>query len=74
MKPSRGRPLLIDQVAPLLLRKPRAGPLLEPNEVIACTLNSIPYEFWKQNLSEDSIVVHTIIDALKKSGWRFEPI
>jgi hypothetical protein len=74
MKPSRGGPLLIDQVAPLLLRKPRAGPLLEPNEVIACALNSIPYEFWKQKLSEDSIVVHTILDALKKTGWKIEPL
>lgn len=74
MKPSRGGPLLIDQIAPLLLRKPRAGPLLDPNEVIACALNSIPYEFWRQPLSEDSIVVHTILDALKKTGWKIEPL
>jgi hypothetical protein len=73
MKPSRG-PLLIDQVAPLLLKEPRAGPYLEPNEIIACTLNSIPYAFWRQPLSEDSIVVHTILDALKRSGWKIVPL
>lgn len=73
MKPSR-QPPVIDQLAPLLLRKPRAGPLLEPNEVIACALNAIPYVFWRQKLSEDSIVVHTILDALKKCGWKIEPL
>ena len=73
MKPSRRVPV-IDTLQATLLRKPRAGPLLEPNEVIACAINSIPYAFWQHNISEDSIVVQTIIDALRKTGWKITAI
>lgn len=59
---------------PISSRKPRAGPLLEPGEVIALSLNGIPHEWWRGlPLSEDSIAVREILNGLKLAGWKIEP-
>lgn len=60
---------------PLPMRKPRAGPLLDPDEVIACALNGVPYEFWKRMpLSPSSQPVREVINALRLAGYKIVPI
>ncbi len=60
---------------PLESRKPRAGPLLDPDEVIACALNyAMQFEFWKREINETSQVVHAVLQALKAEGYKIEPI
>lgn len=66
-------PTIVDRM-PLDARKPKAGPLLEPGEVIALSLNAIPHEWWKRlPLSETSEPVLTVLDGLKRAGWKIEP-
>jgi hypothetical protein len=60
---------------PLESRKPRAGPLLDPDEVIACALNyAMQFEFWKYEISETSQVVHAIRQSLKLEGYEIVPV
>lgn len=66
-------PTRIDRM-PLALRKPRAGPLLDPDEVIACALNyAMQFEFWKREINEKSMVVHAIEEALRREGYVIVP-
>lgn len=59
---------------PLEARKPRAGPLLDPDEVIACALNGIPYEWWKKMpVSESSKPVREVMTALHLAGYKIVP-
>lgn len=67
-------PTIIDRM-PIEARKPRAGPLLDPDEVIACALNyAMQFEFWKREISPTSQVVAAVTDALNKAGYKIEPI
>jgi hypothetical protein len=67
-------PVIVDRM-PLPMRKPRAGPLLDPDEVIACALNGVPYEFWKRMpLSATSQPVREVLNALRFAGYKIEPI
>jgi hypothetical protein len=60
---------------PLQSRKPRAGPLLDPDEVIACALNyAMQFEFWKQEINENSQVVQAVLEALKSEGYKIVPM
>jgi hypothetical protein len=55
---------------PVESRKPRAGPLLDPDEVIACALNyAMQFEFWKREINEKSQVVAAIEQALRVEGY-----
>jgi hypothetical protein len=59
---------------PLSSRKPRAGPLIDPDEAIAMALNSIPYEWWKKMpLSEQSQPVREVLNALRLAGYKIVP-
>jgi hypothetical protein len=56
-------------------RKPRAGPILDPDEVIASSLNSVSYEWWKTHkntppLSETSEPVLRVIEGLRLAGYK----
>jgi hypothetical protein len=60
---------------PVESRKPRAGPLLDPDEVIACALNyAMQFEFWKRDITPHSQVVGAITDGLRMAGWKIEPL
>lgn len=65
-------PLSIDRM-PLQSRKPRAGPLLEPGEVIACALSMVPYRWSGRMLGENSLPVRAVLQALHQAGWKIEP-
>jgi hypothetical protein len=74
MKPARP-PLVIDRIAAAQLRGPRAAPLLDPGEAIACGLNyAMQFEFWKREITEDSMVVHAITEALRIEGYKIVPM
>lgn len=63
-------PKSIDRM-PVASRKPRAGPLLNPDEVIATALNySMQFEFWKREIKPSSQVVAAIEEALKQEGYK----
>lgn len=75
MKPTPQRKFVIDDIARALRasRKPGAAPLLTPSETIACALNyAMQFEFWKYEISEDSLVVRAIGQALKSEGYKVE--
>jgi hypothetical protein len=61
-------PTIIDRM-PLQSRKPRAGPLLEPDEVIACALSMVPYRWSGRMLSENSLPVRAVLQALEMAGY-----
>lgn len=70
-------PLSVD-LMPLDARKPRAGPLLDPDEVIAHSLNFVPYKWWRTHkneppLSETSQPVKAVIDGLHLAGYKIVP-
>jgi hypothetical protein len=66
-------PRSIDRM-PLEARKPRAGPLLDPDEAIALSLNGVPFEWWKHMpLSENSVPVREILNGLRIAGWKIVP-
>jgi hypothetical protein len=71
MKPST-LPVSIDRM-PLEARKPRAGPLLDPDEVIACALSMVPYRWSGRLLSESSIPVRAVLDGLHQAGYKIVP-
>lgn len=71
MKPST-LPLSVD-LMPLSSRKPRAGPLLDPDEVIACALSMVPYRWSGQLLSERSVPVLAVLEGLHRAGWKIVP-
>ncbi len=63
-------PVRIDRMPPEH-RKPRAGPLLDPDEVIAHSLNAVPTEWWRHMpLAADSLPVQAVIDGLRLSGYK----
>jgi hypothetical protein len=72
MKPARH--FIIDDIAKVL-RKPRASPLLEPREVISCALNyAMQYEFWKRQITDTSLVVRAVEEALRSEGYKIVPM
>lgn len=64
--------LMIDRM-PLDLRKPRAGPLIEPAEAIAIALSIVP-SMGKRLLSPEGPEARAVLLALKLAGWKIEPI
>ena len=76
MKPS-ALPASIDRMPPSS-RKPRAGPLLDPDEVIACALNGVPYKWWRDHkheppLSPSSQPVREVLNGLRLAGYEIVP-
>lgn len=65
-------PLTLDQAA-IDARKPRAGPLLEPAEVIAATLTTVEWAPRQKFINPDDPVVKLILDGLRLSGWEIVP-
>ena len=70
-------PRAIDRM-PLQLRDKRAGPQLDPPEVIACSLNGIPFKWWRTHkneppLSETSQPVRDVIEGLRLAGYSIVP-
>jgi hypothetical protein len=62
-------PVSIDRM-PLQSRKPRSGPLLDIDETIACGLNyAMQFEFWKKEITPNSLVVAAVIEALTREGY-----
>lgn len=64
---------------PLPSRKPRAGPLLDPDEVIATALNGISYRWWRMHpkcppLSDTSQPVRSVIEGLRMAGYKIVPM
>ena len=63
-----------------VMRKPRAAPILDPNEVIAWALNSIEFQWWPRSLkefrgfTETSIPVTTVLCALRLAGYKIVPM
>ena len=71
-------PVSVD-LMPLQHRKPRAGPLLDPDEVIAHSLNSVPFKWWRTHkgeppLSPTSIPVTAVREGLRLAGYEIKPI
>jgi hypothetical protein len=65
-------PVTLDLTA-IAARKPRAGPLVEPDEAIAIALSILRWT--PGNLhSPDDRAVQFILKALKDAGWKIEPI
>lgn len=74
---SNGLPRSIDRMPPEH-RKPRAGPLLDPDEVIAHSLNGVPFEWWRSHknvppLSETSLPVLAVLQGLRLAGYDIVP-
>jgi hypothetical protein len=70
-------PTSIDRM-PLSSRKPRAGPLLDPEEAVMHSLNFIPYKWWRTHkneppLSVTSEPVRAVIDGLRMAGYKIVP-
>lgn len=63
--------LIIDQAA-VDARKPSAGPLVEPAEAIAIALSVAE---WKPGglVDPDGIIIQTVLKAIHRAGWKFEP-
>ncbi len=71
-------PEAVDRM-PIEARKPRAGPLLDPDEVIAMSLNGVPFKWWREHkneppLSHDSEPVRTVMQGLRLAGWKIVPM
>jgi hypothetical protein len=63
-------PTITDRM-PIESRKPRAGPLLDPSEVIAIALSSVPEA--RKLHSPDSLTVRAVLQALYRAGYKIEP-
>ena len=72
MKPD-ALPVRIDQM-PREAREPSAAPLLSPKLLIALALTAIPYNWSGRLLSEESVPVLAVLDALKRGGWKIVPM
>lgn len=71
-------PKSVDRMPPEA-RKPRAGPLLDPDEVIANSLNSVPFKWWRDRknvppLSETSEPVRAVLQGLRLAGYKIVPM
>jgi len=63
---------------PIEMREPSASPKLLPDEVIAMSLNSVPFKWWRTRkneppLSEHSEPVRAVIEGLRMAGYKIEP-
>lgn len=66
---------IIDRLVPILARKPRAAPLLDPEETVACGLNyAMQFEFWKREITAESQVVNAVMQALRLEGYKIAPM
>jgi len=70
--PAERRRLVLDHLA-LSLRKPSAGPLITPAEVIAISLSMVRWVPGKMHDPEDK-VVRLILHGLEQAGWKLEPM
>lgn len=66
------RPRTLDRDA-IAARKPRAGPLLDPSEVIAAALTTVEWKPERKFVDPSDVVVKTILDGLRMAGWKIEP-
>lgn len=71
-------PRSVDRM-PVEARKPRAGPLLDPDEVICASLNAIPFKWWRSHkneppLSETSEPVRAVREGLRLAGYKIVPM
>ncbi len=72
-QPSNSRVLAIDHVS-LNLRKPTAGPLVQPDEAIAIALSMLPAKSTGQLCTPDCPAVRHVLLAIKMAGWKLEAI
>lgn len=71
MKPDKAH--LMERLA-TVFRKPTAAPLLDPQEAIACGLNyAMQFEFWKHEISPESLVVKAVMMAIDLEGYVIKP-
>lgn len=72
MKPDN-LPVSVD-LMPNEARVRDAQPILKPAEIIAIALSMVPYRWSGRVLSEESVPVTAVIEALKRSGWKIVPM
>ena len=71
MKPDKAK--LMERLA-TVFRKPRAAPLLDPEEAIACGLNyAMTFKFWEREISPDTMVVKAVTMSLDLEGYAIKP-
>lgn len=72
MKPAK-RNLLLDMQA-TVLRKPTAAPVVEIEEAIAIGITyAMQFEFWKREISPESLVVKAVRQTIEKAGYSIVP-
>lgn len=70
---ARAKPkLVIDQIA-TTLRRPSAGPLVEPAEAVAIALSMLPAKSTGQLCTPDCAAVRHVLLALQMAGWKIVP-
>jgi hypothetical protein len=72
MKPNT-LPVRIDMM-PREAREPSAKPFFTPSFLIALALSAIPFRWSGRLLSEESIPVCAVLDALRQGGWKIVPM
>ena len=69
----KSRRILIDELAATtMLRKPTAGPLIEPKEAVAVAI-SMTLPGPARLVSPDSPMVRLVLLSLKLAGYKIEP-
>ena len=63
-------PTIVD----LMPRDPSAGPPYPPEFLIALALSTIPFRWSGRLLSEESIPVTAVLNALKSGGYKIVPM
>lgn len=59
---------------PVGMRKPRSGPLLDPDEVIANCLNYSMAFDWSPPVKPNSTPVKAVLDGLRMAGYKIVPL
>lgn len=68
-----GKRLARIDLTPLILRKPRAGPLVDPAEAVAIALSMLPAKSTGQLCSPESPAVRHVLLSIRLAGWKIEP-
>lgn len=71
-------PKSVDRMPPEA-RKPRAGPLLDPEEVVCTSLNGVSYRWWRIHkneppLSVTSEPVRAVMQGFRLAGYKIVPM
>lgn len=63
-------PIIVD----LMPRDPSADPPYSPSFLIALALSAVPYRWSGRLLGEESIPVTSVLDALRRGGYKIVPM